>query len=261
MLRTVASLNGDAIRAIDDELGRVKEIYFDDERWGVRYLIVETGSWLSKQPVLLSPYSIKAIDDASETIQVSLTRQQIKNAPDVDTKKPVSRQSESEYSRYYGYEQYWTGPYMWGIGAYPMPMSPVAEGLSPAAERREESSVLASEDRPGDIHLHSSDEVCGYDIRGTDEDIGHVKDFIFDDKEWAIRYLVVDTHNWWPGGKKVLVATQWIENIDWTDSTVQTKLTREQIQNSPEYNEDMALDRDYEAELHHFYGRKGYWDE
>jgi sporulation protein YlmC with PRC-barrel domain len=261
MLRTVASLNGDAIRAIDDELGRVKEIYFDDERWGVRYLIVETGSWLSKKPVLLSPYSIKTIDDASETIHVSLTREQIKNAPDVDTKKPVSRQSESEYSRYYGYGQYWAGPYMWGIGAYPTFEFPMARGLSPTAEQREKASDHTQQDESEDVHLHSSDEVCGYDIHGTDEYIGHVKDFIFDDKEWAIRYLVVDTHNWWPGGKKVLIATQWIENIDWTDSTVQTKLTREQIQNSPEYSEDMALDRDYESELHHFYGRKGYWDE
>ncbi|GAB2907774.1 PRC-barrel domain-containing protein [Paralcaligenes ginsengisoli] len=260
MLRTVASLNGHAIRATDDELGHAKEIYFDDERWGVRYLIVETGSWLAKRPVLLSPYSITEIDDASETIQVSLTREQVKNAPDVDTQKPVSRHSESEYSRYYGYGQYWSGPYMWGIGAYPMPVSTVAGGLSPAAEQRDEALDHASSDTSEDVHLHSSDEVSGYDIHGTDEAIGHVKGFIFDDKEWAIRYLVVDTHNWWPGGKKVLIATQWIESIDWMDSTVQTKLTREQIKNSPEYNEDMALERDYETELHQFYGKKGYWD-
>jgi uncharacterized protein YrrD len=260
MLRTVASLSGHSIHATDDELGRAKEIYFDDERWGVRYLIVETGSWLAKRPVLLSPYSIQSIDNAAQTIQVSLTREQVKNAPDVDTKKPVSRQSESEYSSYYGYGQYWSGPYLWGIGGYPTLTPSMDSGVLLAVEQRDNEIDRALQDSLGDVHLHSSDEVCGYDIRGTDEDIGHVKDFIFDDKEWAIHYLVVDTHNWWPGGKKILISTQWIEDIDWKDSTVQTKLTRDQIQNGPEYNEDMVLDRDYESKLYRFYGRKGYWD-
>jgi hypothetical protein len=115
-------------------------------------------------------------------------------------------------------------------------------------------------DRPEDVHLRSCKDVEGYHIAGTDDEIGHVEDFICDDEAWAIRYMLVDTRNWWPGGKKVLLATHWVDRIDWTDSTVQTALTRDQIKDSPEYDENLPLDRDYETRLHRYYGRKEYWD-
>ncbi len=259
MLRTVDSLNGYTIQATDDELGSVKEVYFDDERWGVRYLVVETGSWLSSRKVLISPYSIRNIDDEDETIEVSLTRDQVKNSPDIDTHQPISRQLEGDFSQYYGYGNYWTGPYLWGVAGYPEFPLPEGGNVPPVAERPEDLAQRTM-DQPQDSHLRSSDKVSGYHILGTDEEIGHVKDFLFDDKDWAVRYLLVDTRNWWPGGKKVLLATRWIDRIDWTDSTVQTKLTREQIKSSPEYDEDVPVDRAYETELHEFYGKEGYWD-
>ncbi len=254
MLRTVDSLHDYTIQATDGELGRVKEVYFDDERWGIRYLVVETGSWLSSRRVLISPYSITRTDAGNQTIVVSLTRDQVKNSPDIDTHQPISRQLEGDYSQYYGYGNYWIGPYLWGGVGYPeFPLMGTNEELPEDLARR-------AADHPQDIHLRSSDNVAGYHILGTDDEIGHVKDFIFDDEDWAIRYLLVDTRNWWPGGKKVLLASRWIEQIDWADSTVQTKLTREQIKNSPEYDENQALDRDYETRLHQFYGKEGYWD-
>jgi len=257
MLRTTDSLKGYAIHATDGEVGSVLDVYFDDERWGVRYLIVETGSWLSKRAVLISPYSISGTNDAEKAISVTLTREQVKNSPDIDTHKPVSRQLEGDYSRYYGYSLYWSGPYLWGAGTYPM--LPTDEAAQ--ADRGAADAPLGQEQiKPEDVHLRSASEVSGYHILGTDDDIGHVKDFIFDDESWALRYLLVDTHNWWPGGKKVLIGTQWIDRIDWPDSAVQTKLTREQIRNSPEYNETQPLDRDYETRLHQFYGRTGYWE-
>lgn len=262
MLRTISSLEGYSIRATDDELGDIEEVYFDDEHWGVRYLVVETGSWLSRRKVLISPYSITGIDDANREVRVSLTREQVKNSPDIDTHQPVSRQLEGEFAQYYGFGSYWTGPYLWGVGGYPVYPLP-EEGAVPPVAAAEPSVVereARAQQREEDVHLRSSDKVAGYHILGTDDDIGHVKDFLFDDEAWAIRYLLVDTHNWWPGGKKVLLSTRWIERIDWTDSTVQTKLTREQIKNSPEYDEDAPIDREYETRLHHYYGSQGYWD-
>lgn len=261
MLRNADHLNGYTIRATDDELGHVTDTYFDDKQWGLRYLVVETGSWLSSRRVLISPYSVTDIDDEDECIHVSLTREQVKNSPDIDTHKPISRQLEHEYSHYYGYNNYWAGPYLWGVGAYPLgsiPGASTAPRREPVDKRPEDLAARAA-DRPEDVHLRSCDQVNGYHILGTDDDIGHVKDFVFDDEEWAVRYLLVDTHNWWPGGKKVLLSTDWIKRIDWSDSTVQTTLTRNQIKSSPEYDEDMPLDRDYETRLFKSYGREGYW--
>ena len=259
MLRTVESLHGYIIRATDDELGEVKEVYFDDEQWGVRYLVVETGSWLSKRTVLISPYSIDEVDDDNRAIGVSLSREQVKNSPDIDTEKPVSRQHEREYSSYYGYGAYWSGPYLWGIAGYPVYPLLRSDSVRPPEDVVGDLSRRVP-DQSEDVHLRSSKQVAGYHILGTDEDIGHVKDFVFDDESWVIRYLLVDTHNWWPGGKKVLLATQWVENVDWSDSTVEIKLTREQIKSSPEYDENQLLNRDYETRLYTYYDRRGYWD-
>lgn len=261
MLRTISSVKGHAIHATDGELGHVKKLYLDEEQWGVRYLVVETGSWLFKRAVLLSPYSIKAVDDDAELIEVSLTREQIKNAPEVDIKTRMSRQTESEYSRYYGYDAYWTGPNLWGSNPYPIMGTAGAEGQPPDAKHPDDGGLLAETSEDGTrSHLRDSDEICSYNIEGSDGGIGHVEDFIFDDKTWTVHYLIVDTRNWWPGGKKVLIAIHWIDDINWVDTIVRVNLTREQIKNSPEYNADVPLDREYESNLHTYYGRKTYWD-
>lgn len=265
MLRTIDSLKGHTIRAVDDELGKVEEIYFDDEQWGVRYLVVRPGSWLTRQRVLISPNSVTGIDGSTDAVLVNLTREQLENSPDIDTHKPVSRQMEREHATYYGYGAYWMGPYLWGAGRHPLAMMPDpdmvppngGQGLEPRVEHPEPLTEQVSDE---DIHLRSSDDVQGYAISGTDGDIGHVEDFLFDDESWAIRYLVVDTRNWWPGGKKTVISIDWIENISWTESAVQVNLTREQIKASPEYDEHAYVDRDYETRLHQHYGRPAYWD-
>ncbi|MEP6704398.1 MAG: PRC-barrel domain-containing protein, partial [Acidobacteriota bacterium] len=95
-------------------------------------------------------------------------------------------------------------------------------------------------------------------IQGTDGEIGHVEDFVIDDETWAIRYLVIDTRNWWPG-KKVLISTKWIESVSWSDSKVFVSLTKEAIKKSPEYTDESLLTRDYENALHGHYDRSGYW--
>jgi hypothetical protein len=107
-------------------------------------------------------------------------------------------------------------------------------------------------------HLRSTNEVSTYNIQALDGEIGHVEDFIIDDETWAIRYLVIDTQNWWPG-KKVLISPQWIDRVSWGESKIFVNLTREIIKNSPEYTDESLLFRDYESRLHGHYERQGYW--
>ena len=97
----------------------MKDFYFDDLAWVVRYLVVETGSWLSSRKVLISPIAIGHPDWAERVLPVSITKEQVKNSPDIDTDKPVSRQHEMQYLGYYGYPSYWGGAGLWGSGAYP----------------------------------------------------------------------------------------------------------------------------------------------
>jgi hypothetical protein len=253
MLHSVRNLHGSALHAVDGEIGRVQQAFFDDEAWGIRYLVVKTGSWLFGREVLISPLAVQKIDDAANKLDVNLTQKQVQGSPDIDTHKPVSRQHEIDYSGYYGYAPYWGGPYMSGVTEYPIftPIPPAAEDRARAAH---ETEVL-----PEDSHLRSTDQVEGYRLHAPDGDIGHVTDFIFDDESWTIRYLAIDTQDWWPHGKTVLIATQWIESIDWGESAVRTGLSREAIKNGPVFDDPALLNRDDEIRLHEFHGKEGYW--
>jgi len=247
MLRTASHLKGTTIAATDGEIGSAQDLYFDDHSWTVRYLMVDTGSWLPGRQVLISPRSVLSVTDESK-IPVSLTKSQVENSPSTDMDKPVDRQYEEEYARYYGYPYYWTGPYRWGTSAYP------GEGVLGVAEV---AGVMPP--AGGDPCLRSTLNVTGYYIEATDGDIGHVDDFIVDTTAWVIRYMIIDTRNWWPG-KKVLVSPEWINRVSWPDSRVYVDMSKEAIKGAPEYDADRPLARDYEARLFGHHNRRVYWD-
>ena len=62
MLRSIQKLEGIRILAANQEVGTVEEAYFDDGKWVVRYLVVDTGGWLGGRRVLISPYAVQEID-------------------------------------------------------------------------------------------------------------------------------------------------------------------------------------------------------
>jgi hypothetical protein len=253
MLRSMKALTGFTIGATDGDLGQVETCYFDDASFTVRHLVVDTGRWLSGRKVLISPRALRDLDWDAQRIHAALTTAQVQQSPDIDTDRPVSRQQEIEYDRYYEYPSYWTGPYLWG--AYP---APYLSGPLPASSFEQERRWEWAAREGGDPHLRSSAIVIGYHIAATDGAIGHVEDFLVDEATWAIRYMVVDTRNWW-SGKTVLVSPGWVTHVDWDASQVEVDLTREQIKNSPEYDPSGPVQRDYEARLHDHYGRPGYW--
>lgn len=255
VFKSLNAVSRATVTATDGIIGSVTSALFDDKSWAIRYLVVDAGTWLSNRKVLISPYSVKSLLTSDKNIDVTLTRQQVRSSPDMDAHRPVTRQHEREYLRHYAYPEYWEGGGMWGIAAYPVMRTHVP---SPT-ETEVENAIRELDFRADDVHLLNSDEVTGCDIQATDESIGHVKDFIFDEASWVIRYLVVDTRNWWPGGKIVLVATPWIESIDWDASIVRVKLARKQVMNSPEYVDATMIDRDYEQRLHDAHERDGYW--
>lgn len=262
MLQSVNNLKGQVIHARDGELGNVDQFLFDDERWTIRYLVVSTGALLGRK-VLISPISIDR-NRKTDGLTLSLTKEQIRNSPNIDTDRPVSRQHETEYFNYYGYPYYWGGPGLWGGTSYPIG-HPATSRSSGYPDRTSGYAGTAATARPqparkGDPHLRSTKEVIGYYIDATDGNIGHVEDFLFDDEHWAIRYMVIDTVNWWPG-KKVVVAPQWIEEVSWMESRVHVNLSRERIKNAPEYDPATMIDRGYEDKLYEHYGSPRYWDE
>lgn len=264
MLRSMTNLEGYAIHATDGTIGHVKDFYFDDDAWVVRYFIVETGSWLSSRKVLISPMSIGQPDWNARVLPVSITKEQVKNSPDIDTDKPVSRQHEMQYLGYYHYPYYWGGAGIWGGGVYPGMMLTGVEydgyhnecRHAPAQDSRAEAEEARHQAH--DPHLRSCKAVMKYHIEATDGDIGHVHNLLVDEETWAIRYMVVDTNNWWLG-HEVLVAPQWIRGVRWADKMVSVALSQQAVKGAPLYDAAVPLSRAWEGDLYRHHGRAGYW--
>jgi hypothetical protein len=263
MLRSLKDLENYEIGATDGRIGHVKDFYFDDHEWVIRYLVVDTGPWLLGRKVLISPISIARPDWEVRLLPVSVTKQQVKDSPGIDTDKPVSRQHEMDYQGYYGYPYYWGGGGLWGGGMYPYRLVPGYAGTSSLrAERVQvESEYVRAErlrHRNDDPHLRSCEEIVGYYIHATDGEIGHVESLLVDEETWAIRYMVVNTSNWWQG-HKVIIAPQWITGVRWIDKSVSIDLTREAIKAAPVYDSTAQLNRKYESDLYKYYARPTYW--
>jgi stress response protein YsnF len=183
-------------------------------------------------------------------IRLSLTKKQVELSPDIDTDKPVSRQMETKFHDYYRWPYYWEGSGIWGTSVFPAGMLGRPYALPNPPQVTEE----------GDAHLRAVHVVEGYQIVSKDDEFGHVDDFIFDDKSWTIRYLVVDMLRIWHG-KKVVISPEWVDGISWSDRTITIGLTKEQIRNSPEYHSTDPVNREYEEKLYDYYGRQAYWAE
>jgi hypothetical protein len=260
MLRRFHDLRSYTIGATDGDIGSVDDVYFDDLGWTVRYLVADTGTWLSGRKVLLSPAALRGFDPTGMRVRTDLTRRRIEESPSIDTQRPVSRQHETEFLSYYGYSPYWTGPYRWGASAYPYPEVGV---LPPVTEHPVQSRVaeeLAARERQSrDEHLRSARAVSGYGIRATDGDLGHVEDFLIDEQDWAIRYLIVDPRSWWPG-PHVLIGTDWVRGVSWDESVVEVDVTRDAVRNAPRWDPAARWGREEETRLYAHHGRPGYWD-
>ena len=265
MLHSMKDLEGYTIGATDGVIGHVTDFYFDDEAWVIRYLVVETGAWLSSRRVLISPIAINEPNWSEKSFPAAITQEQVKNSPNIDTDKPVSRQHEIAYSGYYGYPHYWGGGGFWGNGVYPgmMLWGVGSGGMSESLAGRPRKSPMEAETdeerrQHDDPHLRSGNAVVKYDVHATDGDIGHVQGLLIDERSWAIRYLIINTSNWWLG-QQVLIAPQWIEGVSWNDRKVSVSLTRDAVRGSPAHTPGTRTERDEETRIHDHYGRPGYW--
>ena len=226
MLRGIRQLQGFGIEATDGPIGLVHGMLFDDHQWVVRYLVVDTGKWLSGRRVLISPISVDAIDGMARRVILQLGKGRIRNSPDIYSDEPVSRQKEAAFYAYYGYAAYWVGPRAWGGASYPRELRLLPPASAWPATEIEAQTVEA--------HLRSTREVIGYHIAALDRQIGHVDDFVIDDDLFTVRYLVVDTSNW-PGGRNVVLSPSSIVSIDWNRRKVYVAVTAEEVRRSPKY--------------------------
>ncbi len=266
MLNALSSLKKFGIHAKDGSLGTVSDFLFDDSTWKVRWLVVDTGGWLTGRRVLLHPSAVISAEYGAEYLNVALTKAQVEASPDIVQDRPISQQMQNDLYGYYGWDPLWGGGTFGGgglyggaiyggeMGAIASPASaPVYFG---AAAVREAERVETGVD-DGDPHLRSIDEVIGYHVHATDGDIGHVQDILVDSASWSIRYLVVDTSNWW-FGQHVLISPYAVQSIAWHDRHVRLDIARARVKASPPWDPAGVVENEYERRLHEHYNWRGY---
>jgi hypothetical protein len=231
----------------------VDQLYFNDETWTVKYVVVDIGKWLSGRQVLISPTSILEVNPNHKTLNLALTKDQIEKSDDISRHKTVARQHPTDYSILFGW------PLSPGL-LVPNLTRVHATGGNVAIGSGPDRSATSPSDEENDSHLRSTDVVGAYHIMARDSEIGHVEDFIVDDQTWAIRYAVVDTKNWWPG-KKVLLPTEGVLWVSWAESNTYVSPPRDIIATAPEFDPALPVTRDYEQKLYAHYQRPPYWEQ
>jgi hypothetical protein len=259
MLRNFNELISFSVAGSDGLIGEIRDCHFDDLTWTIRFFVVETGAWLGGRKVLISPIAIHDVDWLAGTLSAALTRAQVASSPDVDTNKPVSRQHEVEQFGYYGYPYYWGEMQLWGGGPKPgmslagygsehLPAEPVARA------KYVDAQLALHRERGDDPHLRSFRAMERYHVHATDGEIGHFESLLVDDETWVIRYLLVNTSDWWLG-HQILVAPPWIVSIDWLNATLSVDLTKQAMRDAPTYDERALPTPEQESGLFEHYGR------
>ncbi len=238
MLRRMSKLLGDRVRAADGELGSLRDLYFDDSSWSVRYFLVDTCGRLERNRVLVVPVALGGIDETERAMDVQLTRGQLKDSPALDGLEPVSRSYEAAYYRHLGWPPYWRTEFS----------SSSAPPSEPAGERRD---ARAGEH---DVRLRSAVEAAECEVEACDGQLGRVEDFFVDDGDWMLRYLEIEACEWLPG-KKVLIACRWIERARWSECRIVVEPSRAEIRGAPAYDASAPVAPAYERELARHYGR------
>jgi hypothetical protein len=255
MLLVAAAFKGYAIKAQDGKIGVVADFLFDDRSWKLRWLVIDTGSWLSARKVLVHPSAIVKSDYDREELAVALTMTQVEESPDISADAPVSRQMELSLYDYYGWNPIWGGGGLLatgdgiGAGAIGSPLSSPPFFTANTASSSEEDEHL-------DPHLRSVSAVIGYHVHATDGTIGHIENLLIDDKAWAVQYMIIDTKNWWPG-QHVLLSPYAVSGVSWEDREIRLNVLREKVKTAPPWNPDAMIEQAYAEGLHHHYNWPG----
>jgi uncharacterized protein YrrD len=226
-------LYGAKIDAQDGYIGSVHDLYFDDQAWTVRYLIVDTGKWLPGRKVLVAPAAILQPWHGEAAVPVELTKSQIRISPDIDTAQPISRKAEHLLHSHYDWIPYWGMPGIpeWEMPGIPAPPLPPPLAASSIEERRDASKEAES---LSEQHLRSTREVMGYRVGAIDGEIGHIEDFVLDDDCSRVLFLTIDLEEWILG-KQVLLSPRLVSKIDWATSRVLVDVSRQAIKTSQAY--------------------------
>ncbi|WP_077624449.1 PRC-barrel domain-containing protein [Sediminibacillus massiliensis] len=241
------------LQASDGELGKVQELYFDDNKWVVRYLGVDTRKWLPGRTVLLSPSSFKKVDRDNGHVEVTSDKETVRNSPSLEENSSMTPDYELALTRYYGWTPYWSGGFLWGTQDNPFVETPDAPVETEPVPRMEETA-----DEVKHQLRAVTDLTEGFTIHANDGKIGSINDVLIDGDNWKIRYLVAESAQEFPENY-YLFSPDWVESIDWTEGNVYVDIRREEVRQGPGLKEKQEVTRAQENEIYSAFGKSEYW--
>jgi sporulation protein YlmC with PRC-barrel domain len=239
---------GSIMSAVDGEIGKVSDFYFDDNTWSVLYFVVEAGDWLGGRKLLISPQALSKTDRDNVLIPVDLTREKIQTSPEVDTEKPISRQYEMDLYSHFHWSEYWSG------GNWPGGMGTVGMITTPALPFEEAIHQYVAHEEAADYPIRSMNAFVGTPVSATDGHVGDLYDIVVDDRHWTITLLLVEGGQRLPE-KKFALLPGLIADSGRASAGVSLIASIQQVQESPEFNSKMPDGENYEAELENYYQR------
>lgn len=242
MKRNIKDLLGFAIETVDEEKATAQDVLFDEELWVVRYLEADFGNLFKSRRVLIPKSFLEMPNWEMKNFPIELRKADIEMCPRLENHLPVSRKYEEELFKHYEILPYWTSAQAGALGMY-----------YPPRPLKVPHQVVDEEDI--DSRLRSYNEVTGYKINALDGSFGHVTDMIVDDSEWQILYLVIDTKNWVPWSRKVIIPIDFTDEISYENREISINLHTETIKNSPEYKSAESISRELEEAFYDFYSR------
>ncbi|MGA9652189.1 hypothetical protein [Pedobacter sp.] len=237
MKRSLKSFSHFSLGGTDGEIGKVKELYLDDESWKIRYCVVDTGDWLPERKVLIAVQSLLDPDWQNDILKTSLTLDQIKSSPDIDTDKPVSRQQEIKLNEHFSWQNYWF-----------LPLTDAVKATLPNA------NASGPDGQAENPHLRSSEALIGYQIQASDGPVGHLIDFIIDSDHWSITDLVIDMGTWL-SSNKILLPVNNVNGINWSSRDINLALQMQEIKHARPYDPESAVNELGDGTFLDFYGR------
>src|SRR3954469_10051328 len=100
-MNKASQLLGKTMAALDGESGSVNDIYFDDQTWNVRYLVVDTGKWAAGQKAPVAPEAIVKPWHHEAVIRVNLTMEQVRSLPAAEPSRDSGLRSANEMGGYH----------------------------------------------------------------------------------------------------------------------------------------------------------------
>lgn len=243
MLHKMQDLIGFRICAADGHIGRVQDLYFDDQQWTVRYLVISIGSWLAERQILLSSALIKEPDWSGNALRVLLTIKQIEKSPTIRSEQALANLDDQKDGNKHPRPASWQqnqalSPVVnMNAGLLAMATTPIAWPAETTSAHhmyaRNCDKLGTFSHLPGAPHLHSAHAMFNDTMQVIDGELGHVEDLLINETDWRIHYLLVRTHNCWPD-RQVLVSPRSIKPANWPASQVVVNRTYAQIKNNPE---------------------------